>query len=178
MVKEVTDLRSLERNAFRRFYEDGLLDIFLGSMLVVMGVSAEIADWLDNEALSMSVMVALAAAVTVPLLVVRRRLLQTRLGTFQPGPERRRRIAGTRLVLLASVVLGMIAFGVAASVYGTDASVDTFETLLPLVWFVNAVVVMGAMAYFLDVPRFYVYGVLFGLVMILLLCSWHSTLIS
>jgi hypothetical protein len=46
--------------------------------------------------------------------------------------------------------------------------------LVPLLWFVNAVVVLGAMAYFLDVPRFYAYGLLFGLVMPLLV--WPDVL--
>jgi hypothetical protein len=45
---------------------------------------------------------------------------------------------------------------------------------MPLLWFLNAVVVMGAMAHFLDVPRFYLYGVLFGLAMPLLV--WPDVL--
>lgn len=165
MTNVLADLDRLERDAFRRFYEDGLTDVFFGAMLVVMGISAVIADRVDNEALSMLVMLVLGVIVTVPLLVTRRVLLRTRLGEFAPGPVRRRRIRGTRLVLLASVVVGVIAFGAAAAAYGGDASVDLLEALLPIVWFVNAVVVFAAMAYLLDVPRFYVYGVLFGLVM-------------
>jgi hypothetical protein len=45
---------------------------------------------------------------------------------------------------------------------------------MPLVWFVNAAVVFGLMAHFLDVPRFYVHGVLFGSV--LLLVEWPNAL--
>lgn len=40
---------------------------------------------------------------------------------------------------------------------------DTLRAFMPVIWFVNAVLVFGAMAYFLDVPRFYIYGFLFGL---------------
>lgn len=169
MATAHTDLGRLERDAFRRFYEDGLFDVFLGAMLLVLGVSAVIADWLQDELLSDVAMLTLAVVITVPILLVRRRLLRARLGTFEPGPQRRRRIAGTRWILLASVVVGIIAFGVAATAYSGAASVDLFEMLIPVLWFVNAVVVFGAMAYFLDVPRFYVYGLLLGSVMPLLM---------
>ena len=169
MATAHTDLGRLERDAYRRFYEDGLFDVFLGAMLVVLGVSAAIADWLQDELLSDVVMLTLVVGITVPLLIVRRRLLRARLGTFEPGPQRRRRIGGTRGILLASVVVGIIAFGVAAAAYSGAAPVDLFEMLIPAIWFVNAVVVFGAMAYFLDVPRFYVYGLLLGSVMPLLM---------
>ena len=41
--------------------------------------------------------------------------------------------------------------------------------IVPVLWFVNAVVVFGAMAYLLDVPRFYAYGIIGGLVMPLMI---------
>jgi hypothetical protein len=47
----------------------------------------------------------------------------------------------------------------------------SIEVMVPLLWLINAVVVMGAMAYYLDVPRFYLYGFLFGLAMPLLIWS-------
>ena len=58
----------------------------------------------------------------------------------------------------------MVAFGFCTVAGGDGVSPTALEVLLPLVWFVHATVVLGAMAYLLDVPRFYLYGVLFGLV--------------
>ena len=169
MTTGLIDLKTLERNAFRTFYDDGLMDVYLGTMLVVMGLGSLIADRIDNEPLSMLAMLGLAVAFTVPLLIVRRSLLRSRLGDFQPGPERRRRIKGTRLVLIGSVLVGVVTFGVATALHQSGASEDTFAALLPVIWFVNATVVLGAGAYFLDVPRFYAYGVIFGLAMPLLI---------
>jgi hypothetical protein len=169
MTTGLTDLKRLERETFRRFYDDGLLDIYLGSMLIVMGLAAVIADRLNDEFRSMLVMLAIATAVTVPLLVVRRSLLRSRLGAFRPNPERRGRIKSTRLALLASVVVGVMMFGVAAATLGGGAAEDTVTVLLPLVWFVNGVVVIGAAAFFLNVPRFYFHGVAWGLAMPLLI---------
>lgn len=169
MTTGLTNLGSLEKEAFRKFYEDGLFDIYLGAILIVMGIAAVITDQIENETAGMFVTLGLALAVTIPTLVWRRSLLRSRLGTFEPGPARRRRIRGTRLVLLGSVVLGVIVFGVAAAAFNSDVSVDTLGAMVALIWFINSVAVLGAMAYFLDVPRFYAHGVIVGLAMPLMI---------
>ena len=167
----LTDLKVLEKQAFRRFYEDGLFDIFLGLMLATMAVGTLVADRSGSETSGMLVMFGIALGAVVTLRVVRRRLLSSRLGEFKPGPARRRRIFATRLALLGSVVVGLILFGVVSA---GDVSMVSLEVLMPLVWFLNATLVLGAMAYFLDVPRFYLYGFLFGLAMPLLV--WPDVL--
>ena len=158
----LTDLEALEKQAFRRFYEDGIFDIFLGVMLSTMAVGASVTDRWGNETTGILAMLGIAVVAVVSLMMVRRRLLAARLGEFKPGPTRRRRISAVRLALLASVVLGLLMFVVVAV---GDVSIVSLEMLMPAIWFINAVVVMGAMAHFLDVPRFYLYGFLFGLVM-------------
>ena len=169
MTTGLTNLEELERDAFRRFYDDGIFDVYMGSMLIMMGIAAVITDRMDSGLADGFVTLGLALAVTIPLLLWRRHLLRTRLGEFKPGPERRRKIRGTRLVLLGSVVLGVVVFGVTAAVLNSDPSPDVLGAVVPLVWFFNAVIVLGAMAYFLDVPRFYFHGVIFGLAMPLLI---------
>lgn len=167
----LTDLKALEKQAFRRFYEDGLFDLFLGLMMATMATGALVIDWLGSELLGLLTMFGIAVVLVVALTVVRRRLLGPRLGEFKPGPRRQRRITVVRLALLASASLGLIIFAVAAA---GDIPIVSLEVLMPLVWFVNAAVVFGAMAYFLDVPRFYLYGFLFGLAMPLLI--WPDVL--
>lgn len=167
----ITDLTALEKQAFRRFYEDGVFDIFLGLMLATMAIGALITRWLDSELAGLIVMFFGSVVAVVVLMSVRRHLLRTRLGEFQPGPARKRRITAVRFALLGSVVIGLILFGVVA---GDGVSIASIEVLMPLVWFVNSVVVFGAMAYFLDVPRFYLYGFLFGSAMPLLI--WPDVL--
>lgn len=168
MTTGLTDLERLEREAFRRFYDDGLVDVYIGTMLIVMGATTIVTDRSDDINQAMLVMLAVAFAVTVPLLVLRRHLLRSRLGTFQPGPERRRRIRGTRLALLGSVVAGVMMFAVVATLQG-EANDDLVGPLLPAVWFLNGVIVFGAGAYFLNVPRFYFTGVMWGLAMPLMI---------
>jgi hypothetical protein len=164
-----TDLEQLERQAFRRFYDDGIFDVYVGAMLIVMGAGALLSDRVESEALNMLAILGMGLVVTIPLLLARRNLLRSRLGSFTPAPERRRRISRTRLVLLGSVVLGVAAFGIAAAVYKSGTGADTLAALLPVLWVANTVVVFGAFAHFLDVPRFYAVGLIAGLAMPLLI---------
>lgn len=174
MATGFTDLKDLEKEAFRKFYDDGIFDVYLGAILITMGVAAAVADRMDNETAGLFVTLGLALGVTVPLLLWRRHLLRSRLGAFRPGPERQRKIKGTRLVLLGSVVLGIIVFGVTTALLNSDTSADTLGAIIPLIWFLNSVAVLGAMAYYLDVPRFYAEGVVVGLAMPLMI--WPDVL--
>lgn len=163
-MKGLLDLKTLERDAFRRFYEDGLFDVFIALLLGAMAVSHIVAVWSESELLADAVMMGLSVAAVAILFTVRLRLLRSRLGDFKPGPERRRRIALTRLVLLLSLALGVAAFCLGAVAYGRDVRISNLELVVPLAWFLHATVVFGAMAYLLDVPRFFVWGVLLGAV--------------
>ena len=71
-------------------------------------------------------------------------------------------------------MLGIVVFGITAAAFNSDTSADTLGAIIPLIWFLNSVVVLGAMAYFLDVPRFYAHGVVFGLAMPLMI--WPDVL--
>lgn len=164
MMTQHSDLRALEREAFSRFYEDGLFDLLLGVMMVIMSISALVQDWSASEPATLAFMVVAAMVAVVGFMVIRERLVRPRLGEFKPGPARRRRITLTRLVLLASCLLGLAALAATTVAHGSDVPPDSVEVILPIVWFVNATLVLGVMAYLLDVPRFALYGVLFGLV--------------
>jgi hypothetical protein len=162
-VTQLPDLKVLERQAFRRFYEDGLVDLVLGLMMIGLAFAAIVEDRLKSESASMAVMFGVALALVVGFMALRVRLVRHRLGEFKPGPTRRGRLSVARLVLLGSALLGVVAFAV-AGIAGGGEPPTRVEVWLPLVWFVNATVVIGFTAYLLDVPRFYLYGVLFGLV--------------
>lgn len=163
-VVQLTDLEDLEKRAFRRFYDDGMFDVFFGLMLIGLSLGSWVQDGLGSEFVALMVMTGIATVLVVALATLRHRLVRPRLGEFTPGPARRRRITITRLVLIGSAVFGVVAFGLGVVAGRHDAAPTAVEVVLPLVWFVNAVAVLGSMAYLLDVPRFAFYGVLFGLV--------------
>jgi hypothetical protein len=150
------DLKTMERDAFRKFYDDGLFDIYLGVLLFMMGTIGAL-----DELLGITWIAVIYVGFALGFSVLRARFVKRRLGTFKPAAARKRKLRATTAVLAGSVVLGAVAFGITAAVPGESG----FEwvRLIPLVWFVNATLVFGATAYFLDVPRFYAYGPLFGI---------------
>lgn len=164
MTTQLPDLDALERHAFSKFYEDGLFDLLFGLVMIAVSLGAVVQDWLDSELASLAVMFTVTGALVLAFQALRLRWVRPRLGDFRPAPRRRRRITVTRLALLGSFILGVVAFGVIGISGGTGVPPTGVEVVLPVVWFVNATVVLGLMAYLLDVPRFYLYGVLFGLV--------------
>lgn len=164
MDTQIADLEELEKQAFRKFYDDGLLDLLLGLMMVTVSVGYWIQESRDNEVLSLLVLLGIAMSLVVVVKIAKVRLLRSRLGRFTPGRDRHRRINLTRLVLLGSMILGVVAFALGTAAQSEDLSPAALDIWLPLVWFVNATVVLGIMAHMLDVPRFALHGVLFGLV--------------
>lgn len=163
MEAQLEDLGEVEKQAFRKFYDDGLFDLLLGLMMVGLSFGYLVQERLGSEGITLLVMFGVGVLLVAVLKVVRTRLIRSRLGRFTPGRERRRKINATRLVLLASAGLGVIAFAIGAVARNEDLSPVSVEVLLPLVWFVNATVVLGIAAHLLDVPRFALHGVLFGL---------------
>jgi hypothetical protein len=164
VATQLQDLEELEKQSFRRFYDDGLLDVLLGLMMIGLSFGYSAQEWFGSEAVGLLVMVGIATVLVGGIKFARTRLLRRRLGRFTPGPRRRRKIGAVRLVLLASVVLGVAGFALGAVAPREGLSVAAVEVLFPLVWFLNATIVLGVAAHLLDVPRLALYGVLFGLV--------------
>ena len=96
-------------------------------------------------------------------MIARRKITVPRLGTFKPSRARRRRIRTVHLAFSLSVVLGLALMLLFATGNGGAHLADW----VPLMFLVNATVVFGVAAYFLDVPRFWAYGPAFGLPIVL-----------
>lgn len=159
----ITDLKKLEREAFRRYYEDGLFDVFLGLMIALMPVSTWVESWFANEAQRLAFTLVPCGLLVVGFTVGRSRLLRARLGHFRPAAARRKKIAWTRWVLVGSALMGLAAW----ALFALDLGHLLSRFAVPVVFFVNATVVFGFMAQMLDVPRFWIYGPLFGLPIVL-----------
>lgn len=164
-VAQIADMKALEKETFRKFHSDGLLDVFLGVMLALMPL--DVGKWFDSEAGGIATLLGVYGALVTGFVLLRRHLLRTRLGEFKPGPRRRRKVSTVRIVLIGSAMLGFVAWAVATTGSIDDVSFGDPDFFIPLLWMANAVIVFSAMAHFLDVPRFHAYGPLFGLVFVL-----------
>lgn len=173
-MSEQIDLKELERKAFRSTFQDGLWDIFLGLLLLNMGISTVVGGMLGEAQMSQMSLVSLArimlVIVPLPFLVLlafwagKKFITTPRIGSVKFGQQRNIRLRNVRAVLFVSVLLTliMVVWGLAAMGNGLPHWMRGIP--LPLfAWPVQTIVVFGLGAYFLDIPRFYVYGALYGL---------------
>jgi hypothetical protein len=161
-------LKEIERRAFRSTFQDGLWDIFLGLLLLNMGMGTVMGGMLEDTSLSVAwIMVGLVAFAALALVVFwagKKFVTTPRIGLVRFGPQRKAKMKNLRAVLFLSVLLAviMLILGVACA----RNSLPDWVTAIPIpiyVWPVQTIVVFGLGAYFLDVTRFYAYGVLMGL---------------
>lgn len=167
MAQEI-DLKELERKAFRSTFQDGLWDIFLGLLLLNMGMGTIMGGVLADTGVSLSwIMVGLLALAALPLLVFwagKKFITTPRIGLVKFGPQRKAKMKNLRIVLFLSVFLLVIMAILGWAAVGGGLPGWVTEIPIPLyIWPVQTIVVFGLGAYFLDVTRFYAYGVLFGL---------------
>jgi hypothetical protein len=156
-MSQQIDLKERERQAFRSTFQDGLWDIYLGLLFLAFGF-APIYNWLGmSEAEDMVFHLVYVLVIFLILWLGKRYITVPRLGLVKFGPARRRRIIETRVVLTGSVLLGLAVYVLFAT--GNKLDLD----LILLVFGANILIVFGAMAYFLDFDRLYIYAVLYAL---------------
>jgi len=165
------NLKEIERRAFRSTFQDGLWDIFLGLLLLNMGIGTIVGGTLGETELSlMSLSWIVLLIVPLPFLVFaafwagKKFITTPRIGLVKFGPQRKAKMKNVRAVLFVSVLLLVIMFFLGWAAMGNRLPWWATQIPLPLyVWPAQTIIVFGLAAYFLDVPRFYAYGVLYGL---------------
>ena len=170
-MSEKIDLKELERRAFRSTFQDGLWDIFLGLLLLEMAIGTIAGGLLGDADMSPASLVRIMLIIVPwPFLVLiafwagKKFITTPRIGLVKFGPQRKARMKNVRAVLFVSVLLLVIVFVWGLGARGSGLPEWIRGIPLPLfVWPVQTIVVFGLAAYFLDIPRFYAYGVLYGL---------------
>lgn len=176
MMAEPLNLNQIERKAWKAYHQDGLMDIFLGMLMLAMAASAGM-DRLDlSEVAHMGIFIGLEVVAWAIMWAGKHFVTTPRLGRVKFGPKRKKRKLLTTFVLSASVIVGLVMFGLFAT---TDASVAGFVRqpyFMPLIWALNSLLVFGAMAYLLEYDRLYIVGVVYGIaipVVELIRQIWH-----
>jgi len=144
------DLGAMEREAYRAYWSDGIVDIYLGLSLLFMGVM-----WTWPNGLS-AVAGVLPAILVTPMLAGRKRFVEARLGHVEWRPTRRGWELRNQLLLLAA---GVVLFLLAVVVYTTvvpDGSGDGRIAPGILAWLL-ALLSLG-LAILLDARRMLLYA--------------------
>ena len=172
-LPELSDLKAVEKKAFKATFEDGVWDLYLGVMLLPLVIFPFV-----HYTLNADLMWALLAMMLIYALGfagfrwLKKHVTQPRLGMIKPGPTRQKKLHTLRLVGVVAVVsvIALVLLTVFSNpltqitVFGI--SLETAILGIPLVfWKFTFLAVIGAglAAWLLDFPRLLLYGILLGI---------------
>ena len=156
-MAENMSLERMERRAWRLYFQDGVMDMFLGLVWLGLGLVPLVETGTDVTRF-MGYILALVPAYAV-FVLGKRYITTPRLGVVRFGARRKSRTFRATLALAASVVFGLVVmFLVIAKVIvlASDAQIAS------VAFGANVIIVFAALAYFLDFNRLYAYGPLFA----------------
>jgi hypothetical protein len=169
MMSEFINLKEIERKAFRSYFQDGLWDLYLGAMLLVMGSGLVIGGALEsrggNVALwSIPIMIALVAVLFGAFWAAEKHITVPRLGLVKFGPGGRVRRVRVTIVASVSVLVGLVIFFSILSVTRSDSPQRALlGAIVPVVYSLNMLLVFGLWGYFWSFERLYLIGLLYAL---------------
>ena len=166
------DLKAIERRAFRSVHRDGLWDIYIGGLLLVLSRMFSIPDSGEGE-LSYIGLALLGVAVVFAVFQLGKKYITVpRMGSVRFGPERKKRKITLAWIMGAFVLVTLSLFLFTLYVWNPAGSVKIAET--PVSPYVErafvaslaaliAVTSMIVTSYFKEFMRGYYIGLLMGL---------------
>jgi hypothetical protein len=153
-VIDKISLKEAELKAFRISFEDGMLDVFLGSVVMMFAVAPLLGKSLGDFWAS-AVFLPFYGVVYLAILLIRKFVVTPRRGQVKPGPVRRKRLFKFTIIMLiinsVSLILGLIA----ALTFNKSSG-----AIMTGIFGLMVLMAFSAAAYFLDYPRLYVYGLI------------------
>lgn len=141
------DLKEIEKKAWTSYFEDGLWDVFMGLMMLTMGIRA----LTDNVWFTLMIF---AAVLVGPL--GKKFITIPRIGLVKFGPARKVKQKKLVAVLIISVL------AITALLLLLHSGLALSKTLISPIMAIWIAVVFSLLAYFLDFGRLYAYGLLFA----------------
>jgi hypothetical protein len=133
--------------------------MYLGFLLLIMGMGPVLPALNKSVIWTLVILLMLSVLAWLAFWAGKKFITTPRMGHVKFGPQRKAKLKKTRAVLFLSVLLGVITF-VLRAVWNIEWAAIPIPAY---VWAVQAIVVFGLGAYFLDVSRFYAYGVLYAI---------------
>lgn len=150
-------LKEAERKAFRITHNDGLWDVFLGCYALLFVIAPYLSTSLGDFWSSM-VFLPFWALVYLAIRLVRKHVVEPRLGAVRFGPVRKAKLAKFTVVMLTVNIVALILGFVTAWKIGSVPG-----HMLSSIFGMGLLMGFSIAAYFLDFSRLYVYGLLVGL---------------
>lgn len=155
-MSEQISLKQVETSAFRSAFDDGLWDVFLGCFVLMFALAPLLSERLGDFWSSM-VFLPFWGLVYLVIWLVRRYVVTPRIGVVRFGRARKARLTRFSVAMVAINVFALILGLIAA------ANIGRFSGQVTAVVFgMIFLIAFSLMAYFLDVGRLYVYGLMMG----------------
>ena len=146
---------TIEERLFRSFWDDGLIDLFAGAGVLIVGLSWQ---------LDLAVLGAVAPALLVPLwAATRRRLIEPRSGYAEFAAPRRARLQRGRW---GALLIGLLAFvlGVVLYLFVTRRELEVgLESMVPALPALLLALGAAVSARAFSLPRFAVYSIVLAI---------------
>jgi hypothetical protein len=141
------DLDKIEKKAWSSYFQDGLFDIFFAILFITNGI----------QQIYYNIWFSLIMFIAVGIFVAGKQYItRPRLGEVRFGLKRMEKQQRARLVLLATFLSTLAIFLLATS--GQPKP----EIDLSIVIIILFIVIFATLAYFMDFPRFLLYGIMFA----------------
>lgn len=149
------NLKEIERKSWTSYFQDGFYDIFMGLLMLGMGLNLlfDANDWYIAVLwLGLLILIAGRRLITIP-----------RVGRVKFGPERRIKQKKVIIVLVISLIVGLAVSFIPLS------GVEPSKIVIAAVVGVWSILIFSLVAYFMDFRRLYAYGLLFAISMALMM---------
>ena len=158
------DLKRLESRAFMAYHQDGLWDMFIGTLLIINFIPGILSDAGFSSFASIGIFFGMMAAAYGAFITLRRKITISRLGMAQFGPHRKIRKRKSMAIMAVSVSLTALVFFLSIAFW--NGALPDFgkilhnPLLLGLFFAMKMLIVFSFVSYFLDFIRGYFIGVI------------------
>lgn len=163
MTKNIS-LKELEKMAYRSTFQDGIWDVFLGTMLLNMAISVLLTTLgltLVQSALGLTIISIPVTLFGLAFFILGKKYITVpRMGYVEFGPKRKRNRRKSIFVLSISAILGLVVFILTMSSKIPYDLRSRFPVVL-IIFALNVIVVFSLLAYFFDFERLYIYAFLY-----------------
>lgn len=151
---EPMNLNEAEKKTFRTAYDDGLWDLFLGSIFLMFAVAPFLSVYL-GDFWSSAVFLPVWLIIYLTIRWVKKNVVLPRVGIVKIGPDRTRKLKRFTVVMLIINVLALILGFVAAVNVGRISGY-----VISMFFGIELLVGFSLAGYLLGFNRLYVYGIL------------------
>jgi hypothetical protein len=156
-MSQKISLKDAERRVFRTTYNDGLWDIFLASFFLMFVIALYLSPSL-GDFWSSTIFLPFLTLVYLVIWLIRKYVVVPRIGVVKFGQVRKTKLAKFTVVILIANILALILGLVAAMSFGRVPGL-----IYSIIFGTMLLVGLSIAAYFLDINRLYIYGLLAGL---------------